>query len=292
MIPAAFEYDRPTTLDEAVGLLALHARTAKVIAGGQSLLPLLKLRLASVDRLIDIGRIAELRGVRETGDGGLSVGALTTYRELLGSVAATRYQLIGEAVNEIGDVQVRNRGTVGGAIAHADPASDLPAVLLALDVVAVARSARGHREIPLERFFTGSFTSDLAHDEILTELRLPAPAAGAGSAYASMAQPASGYSIVGVAAVVARAEGPGSQVRVTHVRVAITGVAEVAYRATAVEAELASGGGPGSDLAAAARRATEGRLVNGDIHADREYRTRMAEVYTRRALEAAIARAG
>ena len=285
MIPVAFAYERPATLDEAVGLLARHAGSAKILAGGQSLLPLLKLRLAHADRLVDVGRIPELRGIRRSADGRLVVGALATYRELLDSSAAMAYGVLRDAVPRIADVQVRNRGTVGGAIAHADPASDLPAVLLALEADVVVRSARGVRTIPITTFFEGAFQSVLGPDELITEVILPGPRDGAGSAYRTLEQPASGYSIVGVAAVVVVAGGTLSEARV-----GITGVGEVPYRATAVERELAGRAIGGLDLDAASKKATDGQVVNSDIHADREYRTRMAAVFTRRALEAAIAR--
>jgi carbon-monoxide dehydrogenase medium subunit len=289
MIPAAFEYDRPATLDEAVGLLALHARTAKVLAGGQSLLPLLKLRLARPERLIDIGRIGELRGIRRLADGRVSVGALTTYSDLLDSADAMAYGVLRDAVPGIADIQVRNRGTVGGAIAHADPASDLPAILLALEADVAARSVRGDRTIPISTFFEGAFESVLAPDEILTSVILPGPPDGAGSAYRALEQPASGYSIVGVAAVVFV---DPANARLAGVHVGVTGVADVAYRATAVERALVGNAIAGLDIAAAAKLAAAGQTVRADIHADSAYRTRMAEVHVRRALEAAIARAG
>lgn len=287
MIPAEFAYSRPATLAEALGLLAEHGSGAKVLAGGQSLLPLLKLRLARVGRVIDIGRIPELRGIRRREDGRLAVGALTTYRELLDSPEVMAYGLLRDAVPGIGDVQVRNRGTVGGAVAHADPASDLPAILLALEADVVARSSSGERTIPVAEFFQGAFQSTLRPDELVTEVLLPGPRDDAGSAYASLEQAASGYSIVGVAAVVFVRGGT-----LDRARVGITGVSEVAYRARAVEDALAGLTLDGLDLGPAAAHATDGRSVNSDIHAGRDYRADMARVYTRRALETAIARAG
>lgn len=287
MIPAAFAYDRPTSLDEALGLLSTHSGAAKIIAGGQSLLPLLKLRLAAAERLVDIGRLSELRGVRYADDGSAEVGALTTYRELIES---TRLDWVREAVGNIGDVQVRNRGTVGGAIAHADPASDLPAIGLALDYSAVLRSKRGERVVPLDGFFEGAFVTAAQPDEILVALRRGPLPQGVGGAYAKLAQPASGYSIVGVAAVVGHAHGVLGSTTFDHVRIAITGVGDVAYRARAVEDALNGTACGQSEIAAAAKHATDGITASTDIHADREYRTAMAEVYVRRALEAARAR--
>lgn len=280
MIPAAFDYRRASSLDDA--LAALAGGDAKVLAGGMSLLPLMKLRLASPRTLVDIGRLDELRGSGPTPDGGFSVGALATYADILGT---TQLDFARDCILGIGDVQVRNRGTVGGAISHADPASDLPALALALDYSAVLRSARGERTVPLDGFFEGAFQTGIAPDELLVRIvRGPLPA-GAAGAYRKMEHPASGYSIVGVCAVVASVGGS-----VTHARVALTGVGEVAYRAKAVEAALLAGDGSAASVAAAAEHAADGQTVNGDIHADRDYRARMAVVYTRRAIDAALGR--
>jgi carbon-monoxide dehydrogenase medium subunit len=285
VIPAEFTYRRATSLDDALSALASGDGSAKVLAGGMSLLPLMKLRLASPGALIDIGRLDELKGVRQLPDGRLAVGALTTYAELLDS-PAQHYGLLKDALPEIGDVQVRNRGTVGGSIAHADPASDLPACLLALDAELVLRSASGERTVPVNGFFEGPFATGIRADELLTEIRLPGPRDDAGSAYVALQNPASGYAIVGVAVVVFKGPDGG----LVGANVALTGVGDVAYRATAVETALASGDGSAAAIAAAAEHATEGQTVNGDIHADRDYRARMAVVYTRRAIEAALAR--
>jgi len=284
VIPAAFGYQRPASLDEALRILASD-REAKVLAGGQSLLPLLKLRVAAAETLVDIGRIAELKGVRQLADGRLAIGALATYREILES-PARHYGLLKDALPGIGDLQVRNRGTIGGAIAHADPASDMSACLLALDAEVVARSARGERTIPIGGFFQGPFETSLASDEILTEIRLPGPRNDAGSAYVNLEQSASGYPLVGVAAVVfSSAAG-----RIAGANIALTGVGDHAYRARAVESALAGSDGSAGSIEAAAAHATDGVDVASDIHADRAYRTAMAVVYTRRAIEAALGR--
>jgi aerobic carbon-monoxide dehydrogenase medium subunit len=280
MIPAAFEYRRATSLDDA--LAAIAGGDAKVLAGGMSLLPLMKLRMAAPGTLVDIGRLTELKGARSTSDGGFEIGALTTYAEAL---EATQLDFAAECIRGIGDVQVRNRGTVGGAIAHADPASDLPALGLALDYEVVVRSKRGERVVPLDGFLQGAFTTDIADDEILTSMRRGPLPAGARGSYQKLEHPASGYSIVGVCAVVASSDGS-----VTHVRVALTGVGDVAYRAKAVEQALMGSDGSPAAVAAAAEHATEGQTVNSDIHADRDYRARMAVVYTRRAVDAALGR--
>ena len=280
MIPAAFDYQRAASVDDAVAAIA--GGDAKVLAGGMSLLPLMKLRLAAPGRLVDIGGLAELRAFGPTADGGYEVGALATYADILESAPIG---ISRECIEGIGDVQVRNRGTVGGALSHADPASELPALALALDYSFVLRSARDERTVPADGFFTGAFTTLLGPDELLIKgARGPLPV-GAGGAYRKLQNPASGYSIVGVAAVVAAAGGS-----VTHARVALTGVGEVAYRAKAVEAALLGSDGSPAAVAAAAEHAADGQTVNSDIHADREYRARMAVVYTRRAIEAALGR--
>lgn len=286
MIPAAFGYQRPASLDEALRILA-GDNDAKVLAGGQSLLPLLKLRLASTDTLVDIGRIAELKGVRQLSDGRLAIGALTTYREVLDS-PARHYGLFKDALPGIGDLQVRNRGTIGGAIAHADPASDMAACLLALDAELVVRSSRGERSVPIDGFFQGPFETALGADELLTEIRLPGPRDDAGSAYENLEQSASGYPLVGVAAVVFAGGGD----KLAGASIALTGVGDHAYRARAVEAALEGSDRSSPAIEAAAAKATDGVEVATDIHADRAYRSAMAVVYTRRAIEAALARLG
>ena len=287
MIPAAFSYTRPASLGEALDQLAAGAGSAKVLAGGQSLVPLLRLRLARADALVDIGAISELRTIRELPDGGVAIGALATYREVLESgLASGRVPLLAMTIPGIGDVQVRNRGTLGGSIAHADPASDIPAVALALEASIVVRSKRGERVIAAADFFQGAFTTDLADDELLTEIRIPAQPAGAGMAFRRLEQKASGYSIVGVAAVVGRTAGS-----VSTARIGITGVGDVAYRAAAVEAHLIGTSGDGAAIAAAAAHAADGVTVASDIHAGADYRAEMAVVETRRAIEAAFAAA-
>ncbi len=281
MIPAAFEYVRATSLGDALARIAADDG-AKVIAGGQSILPLMKLRLARPETLVDIGRLDELRGVRRLSDGRLAVGALTTYDEMLKDDVLRHYGLLRDALPNIGDVQVRNRGTIGGAIAHADPASDMPAILLALDAEVVARSARKERTIPITAFFEGAFASALAPDELIIEIRLPGGRDDVGSAYSAIEQPASGYSIAGAAAVIGARDGD----RWGFCTVGITGVGDHPYRASGVEKALLGG----ASLADAAAHATDGVTVASDIHADREYRTHVAAVQVRRALEAAIAR--
>jgi carbon-monoxide dehydrogenase medium subunit len=282
VIPAAFNYQRAGSLDEALQALSASNGSAKVIAGGMSLLPLMKLRLAHADTLIDIGRLDGLKHHGPTADGGYELGALATYADV---IEDTPLGFARDCLLGIGDIQVRNRGTIGGSISHADPASDAPALALALDYAVVLRSVRGERTLPVDGFFTGAFQTAMAPDEILVKaVRGPLPAGAAGS-YQKLEHPASGYSIVGVCAIIAASGGS-----ISHARVALTGVGEVAYRAKAVEAALVGSDGSAGAVAAAAEHATDGQTVNGDIHADRGYRARMAVVYTRRAIEAALGR--
>ncbi len=285
MIPAAFEYTRASSVEEALAILASD-EGAKVVAGGQSLLPLMKLRLAQPARLVDIGRLPELRGISRLDDGRLSVGALTTYAELLDS-PVMHYGVMKDVLPGIADIQVRNRGTVGGAVAHADPAADLPAALLALDAEAVVQSAAGTRTIRVDGFFQGAFTTSLGHDELVAAVILPAPRDDAGSAYASLEQRASGYPIAGIAAVVIL--GAGGMVE--WAGVGVTGVSDHPYRARDVENALVGTTGSAEAVAAAASLVVGAREVNADIHAGREYRAAMAVVHARRAIEAALARA-
>lgn len=284
MIPAAFDYQRPASIEEALKIIGSDPG-AKLLAGGQSLLPLLKLRLGSAETLVDIGRLPGLKGVRRLDDGRIAIGALTTYADLLES-PVREYGLFRDALPHIGDLQVRNRGTVGGSVAHADPASDLPACLLALDAELVIRSASGERTTGVNGFFEGPFSTGLQPGEIVTEIRLPGPRDDAGSAYVTLEQPASGYAMVGVAAVVFANDKGG----IATANVALTGVGDHPYRASDVESALAGSDGSNASIAAAAAHATDGIDVNSDIHADREYRTAMAAVYTRRAIESALAR--
>jgi carbon-monoxide dehydrogenase medium subunit len=279
VIPATFEYTRASSLADAV---AAVGGGAKVIAGGQSLLPLLKLRLASADKLVDIGRLSELKGYRQQADGGVEIGALTTYAEWQ---ADTSFPGMAEAIDHIADVQVRNRGTIGGSIAHADPASDFPAIALAFDGSAVLRGPGGERVVPLDGFFEGPFQTQIRPDEILVAVRRGPVPQGAGFAYRKLAQPASGYSIVGIAAVVAMNGGS-----ISHARIGVTGVHEHPYRAHDVERALEGSDGSAEAIAAAAVHVNDDAEASSDIHADARYRAAMAVVYTRRAIEAALGR--
>jgi carbon-monoxide dehydrogenase medium subunit len=284
MIPTSFDYVRAGSLKDALNALAAGGGT-KVIAGGHSLLPIMKFRLTQPTRLVDISRLDELKGIAEKGRGA-RIGAGTTYRELLESdLLRERFPLVIEATETIGDLQVRNRGTVGGSLAHADPASDMPAVMIAVDATFNLRSKRGKRSVQAREFFQGPFATGLADDELLTEIILPPLPSGAGSVYLSQDHPASGYAIVAVAAVVAR-----KRKTVSHAVAALTGVGEVAFLCRSVESLVGSQGEPEA-IARVAADATAGIEVNGDTFAPAEYRRHLAEVMTRRALATAVERA-
>lgn len=287
MIPSAFEYLAPKTLDEALSLLDRYGGEAKLLAGGHSLLPLMKLRLAAPRYVIDLGRVRELDSIREEG-GKIVIGAVTTHAAIETSdLLRRRAPLLAETAAEIGDVQVRNRGTLGGAAAHADPAADYPAALLALDAEFKLVSCGGERVVPAGSFFVDMMTTALRSGEILAEVRFDADPKGAGSAYKKLHQPASGFAIVGVATrLVLAADGT-----CRDVRVGITGVAAKPYRATGVESELRGKKLDEKAIARAAAGAARGTEPLADLHASARYRAAMAEVFTRRALAAALARA-
>jgi len=285
MIPTSFDYVRAESLKQALKALDAGGGT-KVIAGGHSLLPIMKFRLAQPSMLVDISRLEDLKGIAEKGRGA-RIGAGATYRDLLESdLLRDRFPLLVEATETIGDLQVRNRGTIGGSLAHADPASDMPAVMLVLDATFNLRSKSGKRSIKAREFFQGPFTTALAEDELLIEIILPPLPAGAGSVYLSHDHPASGYAIVAVAAVVAR-----KRKTVSHAVAALTGVGEVAFLVKSVEGLIGSNGEPEA-ISQAAMAAVAGVEVNGDTHAPAEYRRHLATVITRRALTTALERAG
>ncbi len=288
MIPDSFEYHVPQTLAEASRLIAQFGQDGKILAGGHSLLPLMKLRLASPKHLVDIGRVAELKYIREEADK-IQIGALTTHHQIEASdLLKQKCPLLAETAAEIGDVQVRNKGTLGGSLAHADPAADWPAAILAVGGELEARSESGSRWIPAQEFFVDMLTTALLPNEILTAIRVPALPAHAGEAYAKFAQPASGFAIVGAAARVALDEN-GS---VRDIGIGITGVAAKPYRPVAVEGALRGHAPSAKRITEAAVHAAEGVDVNADLYASSEYRTHLATVYTRRALEKAVERAG
>ena len=283
MIPAAFAYQRPATLDAALDALAAADGSAKVLAGGMSLLPLMKLRLASAETLIDIGRLGELKGATSTADGGYEIGALTTYAETLGGHEARLRRRPASWAS------ATSRSATGAPSAARSRTPTRPRTCRRSSSPSTTRwslrSKRGERVVPVDGFFQGAFPTGIEADEILVSIRRGPLPDGATGAYRKIEHPASGYSIVGVCAVVASSGGT-----ISHARVALTGVGDVAYRAKAVEAALLGSDGSAASVAAAAAHATDGVTVGGDIHADRAYRTQMASVYTRRAIEAALGR--
>jgi carbon-monoxide dehydrogenase medium subunit len=288
MIPAAFSYHRPRTIEAALRLLQKHGPDAKVMAGGQSLLPMMKLRIVEPAHVIDIGRIAGLRKIRLR-DGQLRIGAMVTHWMLESSPAVRRAApALAEAAAVIGDLQVRNLGTLGGSLVHGDPAADYPAVALALDAEFSLTGPGGDRTIAASEFFQGIMTTAAQPDELLTEIRIPVPAGQVGASYQKMANPASGFALAGAAAVM----GLDAQGRCAHVRVGVTGVAAAAYRPAAVEQALLGREPTDEVIAASAQRASEGVDANQDLHAGAEYRLLLARVLTRRALIAARDRAG
>lgn len=283
MIPQTFDYVRARNIGDALKALAAKDG-AKVIAGGHSLIPIMRFRLAQPSLLVDIGHLPELRGIAEARRGA-KIGAGTTYRELLESALLTeRFPVIAECTSGIGDLQVRNKGTIGGGLAHADPAADLPAVMLALDAQFVLRSKRGKRTVAAREFFQGSFSTAMAEDELMVEIVLPPPPRNAGMAYVSFEQAASGYALAGAAAIVKR-----SRATVAECALAMTGVSDRAYLVKAAEQLVGTKGEPEA-IEKVAAQAADGVEVNGDIHAPADYRRHLATVAARQALQKALVR--
>ena len=288
MYSADFDYHRARSLADAQRLLAAHPG-AKLLAGGHSLIPLMKLRLATPPAVIDIGRIQELRGISRSGDT-IRIGALTTHAELAASADLQKSAAaLAEAAALVGDPAVRSRGTIGGNIAHADPASDLPTALVALDAHITAIGPKGTRTISAEDFFTGIMSTALAEDEVVSEIVVTASTRGQGSAYVKFAHPASRYAVIGAAAFVSMEKD-----RCRAARVAVGGLLPHATRAKAVETALVGKPGTAATIEAAAAQlhADLGDQVSGDIFASAEYRAAVSPVYVKRAVAAAAARAG
>jgi aerobic carbon-monoxide dehydrogenase medium subunit len=274
MIPASFEYELADSAEHALQLLEQHGEDAKLLAGGHSLLPLMKLRLATPSMLIDVGRLSDLSYVREDGDD-IAIGALTRHEDIEGSdVLQQHCPIVAHTAGEIGDPQVRHFGTIGGSLAHGDPASDLPTVMLALEARLVVRSSSGERTVPATQFFTGLFETALGPADLLTEIRVPKRTGG--WSYQKFHHRAQDWAIVGVAAV----QNNGAAT------VALTNMGEVPMRAAAVEAALASG----SDAATAANEAAQNTSPPSDPFGSAEYRRDLAKVLTRRALQEAMGR--
>jgi len=280
MIPAQFDYVRAGSVDEAVAALAQHGDEAKVLAGGQSLIPLLRLRLAYPEVVVDVGRVAEMRGVREDGDH-LVIGAMTTHFDVIrNELVRAHCGLVAEATETVADPAVRHRGTFGGALTHADPAGDLPAVVLALDAEFVVAGSGGRRTVAAADFFVDYLQTSLSPDEVLVEVRLPKLGDGWGYHYEKFHRVAQAWAIVGVAAAVHRSNGS-----ITQARIGLTNMGSTPLRATATEQALA-----GADLSAiadAAGHAADGTTPSSDLNAAADYRQHLARVLTRRAVTAA-----
>jgi carbon-monoxide dehydrogenase medium subunit len=281
MIPAQFDYVAPTTLEEALSALAEHGDEAKIIAGGQSLLPVLRMRLNAPEMVIDLGKIASLRGIRDDGDA-IVIGAMTPHVEVgSSSLVAEHAALISKAVEHLADAQIRHRGTLGGALAHADPAGDLGAPALALGAQFVIAGAGGSRTVEADDFFVDLFETAIGEDEILTEIRIPKHT-GWGAHYEKFVRVAHQWPIVAVAATV-RTEGG----TITEARVGLTNMGSTPLRARGVEEALAGQPATADAVRAAAERATEGTNPPSDLNGDADYRRHLAGVLTRRAVLAA-----
>jgi carbon-monoxide dehydrogenase medium subunit len=282
MIPAAFAYARPTTVDEALQAVASGGEDVKILAGGQSLIPVMRLRLAAPETVVDLTKVSELRGVREEEDA-IVIGATTTHSDVLSDPLIARWApLIAQATETVADRQVRHRGTFGGALAHADPAGDLPAVALALDAEFVIAGLNGRRTVPAEAFFVDYLTTALEEGELLVEIRVPKLHGTWGMHYEKFSRVAQSWSIVSVAALVRREEG-----RIAEARVGLTNMGPTPLRARGVEAALADVDATREAVAAAAEHAAEGTSPSSDLNGQADYREHLARVLTRRAVTAA-----
>lgn len=281
MIPSTFSYVRAASVAEAIRLLQESNGEGKLIAGGHSLIPLLKFRLTAPGTLIDISNLQELRGVRKE-ENRLVIGALTTYRQVYSDPLVQEHlPVLAEAVRQIGDIQVRNRGTIGGNLAHADPAADLPGVALALEALLEIHGEDGAELVEAESFFLGPLVTSMAETSLLTSVSFLLPPPGTKSTYLKYAHPASGYAVAGVCALAAA----GPDGRVSYVRVGLNGVGDLAYRARSVEEKLL-GEIPTPELVseAAALAAADGEM-GSDLFASAEYRRHLSQVYTEKALK-------
>jgi carbon-monoxide dehydrogenase medium subunit len=282
MIPAPFEYVRPSSVAEAVSALGAAGEDGKVLAGGQSLIPILRLRMAYPSTVVDVGRIAELRGVRDDGDA-ILIGAMTTHHDVLHDPLVREHApLIAQATQTIADPQVRHRGTFGGALAHADPAGDLGAVAVALGCEFRAAGANGERTIPASEFFVDYLTTALGQDEVLTAVRVPKLGAGWSSHYEKFNRVAQAWSIVGVAALVRRDDGA-----IAEARIGLTNMGSTPLRARAVESALAGAAANAEAVGAAAEHAAENTNAPSDLSGAADYREHLARVLTKRAVLAA-----
>jgi aerobic carbon-monoxide dehydrogenase medium subunit len=281
VLPSKFDYHRPESLDEALRLLA-ELDDAKVLAGGQSLIPVMKLRLAAPEHLVDINRVPGLDGIEER-DGGLRVGALARHNQVANSDVVAKYPMIAAAAPQIADPIVRNLGTMGGSLAHADPSGDWGAVMLAAGASVVARSARGEREIPMTEFLVDVFTTSLEDDEILTEIRVPAPSPRAGGTYLKLERKIGDFATVGAAVQVELSNGA-----IGRAGIALTGVGSTNVHATDAEASLAGAEPTEEALTEAARLAAASTNPVSDVRGSADYKRHVAEVFVRRGLTTAV----
>jgi carbon-monoxide dehydrogenase medium subunit len=287
MYSAPFEYHAPATLSEAIALLGRYGDEAKVLAGSQSLIPLMKLRLAQPAHVVDLRKVDGLTGVREA-QGGLLVGALTTHAAMAASeLVRSKLPMAAEAANQIGDAQVRNLGTIGGSLAHADPAADWPAVLSALDASIVVAGPRGERTLKVQSLITGPLSTVLENGELITQVRIPLPPARTAGAYEKLPNPASRFALVGVAAEVSL----DARNTVQWSRIAITGLAPKVTRAAAVEQALQGKSAEAAAVKSAAARAADGLELRADLTGSAAYKAQLAAVYTERAVLRAVSRA-
>lgn len=288
MIPAPFEYLTPQNLDEAIRVLTSHGDDVRLMAGGHSLLPMMKLRLATPKWLIDLSRIPGLAGIKQEKDE-LVLGAMTTHYQIESSVLLRKKcPLLPQAAKAIGDVQVRNRGTIGGNLVHADPAADMPAAILALGGVLMLVGAKGKRSVPAEEFFLGLMTTAMSPDEILTEIRVPVMSGRGGTVYLKLPQKASGFAIMGVAVWL----GVRSRKVCENVGIGITGLDSKPFRAKGVEDRLRGNPLKPDLIQDASYEVAKGVNPLDDIHASAEFRAHLAQLYTARALQEAAKRAG
>jgi carbon-monoxide dehydrogenase medium subunit len=288
MIPAQFNYEAPTTIAEALMLLAQNPDEAKILAGGHSLIPAMKLRLAQPALLVDIGRIKDLSYIREEGNQ-ILIGAMTTHYELESSTLLQKIcPLLPDCASHIGDVQIRNKGTIGGSVAHSDPAGDWPAAIIALNAEMIAVGPGGQRTIKADDFFVDLLTTALVPGEILREIRIAKPAGRFGHSYQKVRHPASGFAVVGVAAALQFSTDGSCE----SAGIGVTGVASKAYRADAVEKALQGKTLNDQTIAEAASHSTDGVDLNSDLYASEEYRRHLAQVYTKRAIQRASKNAG
>ena len=280
MIPAAFDYVSPKTLQEAISELEKHGQEAKVLAGGHSLIPLMKLRLSTPSWLVDIGRIGNLDYIREE-NGQIAIGALTTHHDIeFSDLLKSKLPLLTRAASQIGDPSVRNRGTIGGAAAHADPFGDFPACLLALDAELKVVGPKGERSVAARDWFVDTFTTSLEPNEILREIRIATPAPGTKGTYLKFSRRSQDWAIVAVAAQVSM---KGEEV--TQVAIGLTGMGSRPIRASGVEQALRGKSAHDDELRKAAERAVEGTDPPQDLNGSPDYRRHLAKVLTRRALE-------